>query len=282
MDRSWREADSQLDKWGISWLSIGVGVQGSTFKVQRSRFIPITWHRHQLVIVAGHHESVMRVLVVEDDERLAGLLKRGLAEESHVVDVVHDGRDGLDMAEDEIYDAVILDVMLPGRNGFEISSQMREDGIGTPILMLTARETLADRLEGFRAGADDYLTKPFAFEELSARLRAITRRGSPLVDDQRLTVGDLVMDLRAHEVTRGGHQVQLSPREYLLLEYLMRNPGQALTRTMILERVWDYSFDSVANVVDASIRRLRKAIDDDFDDQLIHTVRGVGYKIKEP
>ena len=219
---------------------------------------------------------------MEDDERLAGLLKRGLAEESHVVDVVHDGHDGLDMAEDEIYDAVILDVMLPGKNGFEIASQMREDGIGTPILMLTARETLSDRLEGFRAGADDYLTKPFAFEELSARLRAITRRGGPLVDDQRLAVGDLVMDLRAHEVSRGGTLIPLSPREYLLLEYLMRNPGQALTRTMILERVWDYSFDSVANVVDASIRRLRKAIDEEFDVQLIHTVRGVGYKIKEP
>jgi two-component system OmpR family response regulator len=224
----------------------------------------------------------MRVLVVEDDERLAGLLKRGLVEESHVVDVVHDGRDGMDMAEDEIYDAVILDVMLPGRNGFEIASQMREDGVGTPILMLTARETLADRLEGFRAGADDYLTKPFAFEELSARLRAITRRGVAPVDDQRLQVGDLVMDLRAHEVTRAGQSVQLSPREYLLLEYLMRNPGQALTRTMILERVWDYSFDSVANVVDASIRRLRKAVDEGYEDQLIHTVRGVGYKIKEP
>ena len=224
----------------------------------------------------------MRILVVEDDERLAGLLKRGLVEESHVVDVVHDGISGLDRAEDDIYDAVILDVMLPRRNGFQIAAQMREDGVLTPILMLTARDTLPDRLEGFRAGADDYLTKPFAFEELSARLRAITRRGGQTPDDQKLVVGDLVMDLRAHEVSRGGESVQLSPREYMLLEYLMRNPGQALTRTMILERVWDYTFDSVANVVDASIRRLRRAVDDDRGAQLIHTVRGVGYKIKVP
>ena len=171
--------------------------------------------------------------------------------------------------------------MLPGLNGFEVATRMREDGVATPILMLTARETLPDRLEGFRAGADDYLTKPFAFEELSARLRAITRRGTTTTDDQRLVVGDLVLDLRAHEVTRAGDQIVLSPREYMLLEYLMRNPGQALTRTMILERVWDYSFDSVANVVDASIRRLRRAIDDGREHQLIHTVRGVGYKIKE-
>lgn len=224
----------------------------------------------------------MRVLVIEDDERLAGLLKRGLIEESHVVDVIHDGEQGLDMAEDEIYDAVILDVMLPKRNGFQIASQMREDGIATPVLMLTARDTLPDRLEGFRAGVDDYLTKPFAFEELTARLRAITRRGTPVTDDQKLAVGDLEMDLRAHEVTRGGAQIDISPREYLLLEFLMRNPGQALTRTMILERVWDYTFDSVANVVDASIRRLRKAVDEGRDVQLIHTVRNVGYKIKAP
>ena len=225
----------------------------------------------------------MRILVVEDDERLAGLIRRGLVEESHVVDVVNDGNEALDRAEEGIYDAIILDVMLPGRNGFEITTQMREDDVPTPILMLTARDTLPDRLEGFRAGADDYLTKPFAFEELSARLRAITRRGLvPVVDDQRLVVGDLVMDLRAHEVTRGGTPIQLSPREYMLLEYLMRNAGQALTRTMILERVWDYTFESVANVVDASIRRLRKAVDDGWDTQLIHTVRGVGYKIKAP
>ncbi|HEV3310585.1 MAG TPA: response regulator transcription factor [Chloroflexota bacterium] len=223
----------------------------------------------------------MRVLVVEDDQRLAGLLKRGLAEESHVVDISHDGREGLDLAEEDIYDAVILDVMLPGLNGFQIATQMRQDGVTTPILMLTARETLPDRLEGFRAGADDYLTKPFAFEELSARLRAITRRGTTVADDQRLEVADLVMDLRAHEMARGGEQIVLSPREYMLLEYLMRNPGQALTRTMILERVWDYSFDSVANVVDASIRRLRRAVDDGREPQLIHTIRGVGYKIKE-
>jgi two-component system OmpR family response regulator len=225
----------------------------------------------------------VRILLVEDDARLGALVRRGLMEERHVVDLVLDGQEGLDRAQEGIYDAVILDVMLPTLNGLQIASQMRQDGFTTPVLMLTARDALPDRLEGFRAGADDYLTKPFAFEELSARLRAITRRGLPSqADSQVLAVGDLRMDLGAHEVTRAGTPIPLSPREYMLLEYLMRNPGQALTRTMILERVWDYTFESVANVVDASIRRLRKVIDEGWDVQLIHTVRGVGYKIKAP
>ncbi len=222
----------------------------------------------------------MRVLVVEDDSSLAGLLKRGLTEESHVVDVVHDGREGLERAEDDVYEAVILDVMLPGMDGIQIASRMREDGVSTPVLMLTAKDALPDRLRGFDAGADDYVTKPFAFEELMARLRAITRRAGAGGDEDRLTVADLVMDHKAHEVTRGGKLIELSPKEYALLEYLMRNQGHALSRTLILERVWDYTFDSFANVVDATIRRLRKAVDDGHDQQLIQTVRGVGYKIK--
>lgn len=222
----------------------------------------------------------MRVLIVEDDRSVAGLLKRGLSEESHVVDVVHDGQEGLERAEDDIYDAVILDLMLPMMDGIEVASTLRRDGFETPILMLTARDALPDRLRGFDAGADDYLTKPFAFQELTARLKAITKRTSGLSDDERLVVGDLVMDLRAHEVTRAGMPVQLSPREYTLLEYLMRNQGHALSRTMILDRVWEYTFDSFANVVDATIRRLRKSIDEGYDKQLIQTVRGVGYKIK--
>lgn len=222
----------------------------------------------------------MRVLVVEDDSSLAGLLKRGLTEESHVVDVVHDGHEGLERAEDDIYEAVILDVMLPGMDGIQIASRMREDGVTTPVLMLTAKDALPDRLRGFDAGADDYVTKPFAFEELMARLRAITRRAGSAADEDRLVVADLVMDHKAHEVTRGEKVIDLSPKEYALLEYLMRNQGHALSRTLILERVWDYTFDSFANVVDATIRRLRRAVDDGHDQQLIQTVRGVGYKIK--
>lgn len=222
----------------------------------------------------------LRVLVVEDDASVAGLLRQGLTEEGHVVDVANDGHTGLEMAEDGIHDALILDVMLPALDGVGVASALRREGIDIPILMLTARDALRDRLRGFDAGADDYLTKPFAFPELMARLKAITRRTGATPEDDRLIVGDLVMDLRAHEVTRGGRLLVLSPREYNLLEFLMRNEGRALSRTMILDRVWEYTFDSFANVVDATIRRLRKAVDEGQDTQLIQTVRGVGYKIK--
>jgi DNA-binding response OmpR family regulator len=165
-------------------------------------------------------------------------------------------------------------------DGLEIARRLREEQLTVPVLMLTARDTLHDRLRGFDVGADDYLTKPFAFEELLARLRAITRRGGRRTDEDRLVVGDLVLDRVAHEVQRGGAPIALSPKEFALLEYLMRHPGQVLSRTMIMERVWDYGFGSFANVVDATIRRLRKAVDEGFEQQLIQTVRGVGYKIK--
>lgn len=224
----------------------------------------------------------MRLLVVEDDRSLADLLRRGLIQERHAVDVSHDGDEGLERAEFGNYDAMILDVMLPGIDGLEVARRLRADGSDTPILMLTARDALHDRLRGFDAGADDYLSKPFAFEELLARLRAITRRSGAHADEDRLIVGDLVLDRRAHEVTRASRQLELTPKEFALLEYLMRHPGQVLSRTLILERVWDYGFDSFANVVDATIRRLRRAVDEGFDQPLIHTVRGVGYKIKAP
>ncbi len=223
----------------------------------------------------------MHVLVVEDDRALGDLLRRGLTQELHVVDVAHDGQDGLERAESGAYDALILDLMLPRLDGLEIARGLRADNNRVPILMLTARDALHDRLRGFDAGADDYLSKPFAFQELLARLRAITRRVGAPVEDDRLVVGDLVLDRRAHEVTRAGQPLDLSPKEFALLEYLMRHPGQVLSRTLILERVWDYSFDSFANVVDATIRRLRRAVDEGFERPLIHTVRGVGYKIKE-
>ena len=222
----------------------------------------------------------MRLLVVEDDRSLAEALRRGLTQEGHVVDIVHDGAAGLDLAESGLHDAVILDGMLPGLDGMAVVRQLREDDVPVPVLMLTARDALSDRLSGFNAGADDYLTKPFAFEELLARLRSLTRRAGTLIEHEQLVVGDLVMDTRAREVTRGGKGIDLPPREYALLEYLMRHPGQALSRTMILERVWEYGFDSFANVVDATILRLRRAIDEGDETPLIHTVRGVGYRIK--
>lgn len=224
----------------------------------------------------------MRILVVEDDRSLADLVRRGLTHEGHVIDVSHEGNEGLERAETRGYDALVLDVMLPGLDGLEIARSLRKSGSDTPILMLTARDGLHDRLRGFDAGADDYLSKPFAFEELQARLRAISRRTATQVEEDRLQVGDLLLDVRAHEVTRGGRPINLTAREFSLLEYLMRHPGQVLSRTLILERVWDYGFDSFANVVDATIRRLRLEVDEGFEVPLIHTVRGVGYKIKAP
>lgn len=184
----------------------------------------------------------MHVLVVEDEWAIADLLRRGLSAERHVVDVADSGDAGLARAETDAYDAIILDLMLPGMDGLQIARRLRAEGNSTPILMLTARDTLDDRLRGFDAGADDYLCKPFAFEELMARLRAITRRGAAPLEDDLLIVGDLVMDQRSHSVTRDGALLSLSLKEYALLEYLMRHPGQVMSRTLILERVWDYGF----------------------------------------
>ncbi len=222
----------------------------------------------------------MHLLLVEDDRALAGLLRRKLLRERFTIDLAHDGREGLERAESGVYDAVILDLMLPHIEGLAIARRLRAEQIDTPILMLTARDAIQDRVHGLQAGADDYLIKPFAFEELVARLHAITRRGVITPEADRLVVDDLVLDRRSGEVTRGGRPIVLAPKEYALLEYLMRHPGQVLSRTLILERVWEYGFDSFANVVDATIRRLRKAIDDGHERPLIHTVRGLGYKMK--
>ncbi|HXT36272.1 MAG TPA: response regulator transcription factor, partial [Chloroflexota bacterium] len=186
----------------------------------------------------------------------------------------------LEQAASGVYDAVILDLMLPHLDGISVARQLRADGVGTPVIMLTARDAVQDRVAGFGAGADDYLVKPFAFEELEARLQAVTRRGALAPESDVLVVGDLILDRRSREVSRAGRPIPLAPRDFALLEYLMRHPGQALSRTVILERVWDYGFESFANVVDATIRRLRKAIDEGCEQPLIHTVRGLGYKIK--
>jgi DNA-binding response OmpR family regulator len=222
----------------------------------------------------------MHLLIVEDDQVLADMLRRKLVSRRHTVEVAGDGPSGLEYAAGGAFDAVILDLMLPRLDGIALARRLRADGVGTPIIMLTARDAVQDRVAGFGAGADDYLIKPFAFEELEARLQAVSRRGALMPDADTLIVGDLVLDRGSREVTRAGQPITLAPRDFALLEYLMRHPGQALSRTVILERVWDYGFESFANVVDATIRRLRKAIDEGHELQLIHTVRGLGYKIK--
>jgi two-component system copper resistance phosphate regulon response regulator CusR len=221
----------------------------------------------------------VKLLVIEDSPSLAALLHKGLTAEHHEVDVSANGLDGVIRAERGGYDAVILDVVLPDLDGLQVADRLRRGNHDVPILMLTARDTLHDRLLGFELGADDYLVKPFAFEELLARLRAITKRGKA-PEDERLCVGDLVMDRRAHEVTRRGQSIHLTQKEFALLEYLMQHPGRALSRTMILDQVWDYTFGAGGNVLDVTIRRLRQAVDEGFDEPLILTVRGVGYKLK--
>lgn len=221
----------------------------------------------------------MRILVVEDDKKVASFVQKGLEEDGYAVDVATDGDTGLAMGLDRVHDAVILDVMLPGKPGFQVVRELRQAGIVTPILMLTARDTVEDKVQGLDAGADDYLTKPFVFAELLARLRALLRRGGD-ARPSKLQVADLVLDPATHSVTRGGQPITLTQREFALLEYLMRNTGRVCTRTSITEKVWDYSFDSGTNVIDVYVTYLRKKIDADRAPKLIHTVRGVGYTLK--
>jgi DNA-binding response OmpR family regulator len=223
----------------------------------------------------------MHILVVEDEQRLAHLLRRVLLEERYTVDLAHDGKSGLDLALSDTYDVVILDVMLPGMDGLEICRQMRTEHIMSPVLMLTARGAIEDRVTGLNVGADDYLTKPFAMEELLARINALLRRRNrPFDDMHQLTVGDLTLDLVRHEARRAGRVIELTAKEFALLEYLMRHAGQALTRTQIVDAVWRYDLDALSNVVDIYIHYLRDKIDQGFSYPLIKTVRGVGYKIE--
>ncbi|MEL6962290.1 MAG: response regulator transcription factor [Pseudomonadota bacterium] len=222
----------------------------------------------------------MRVLVIEDDKSVAEFVRTGLIELGHTVDVVHDGRDGLFQATCESYDAIIVDMMLPSVDGLAILNALRASKIGTPMLVLSAKSKVKDRVEGLRAGADDYLVKPFAFEELVARLEVIVTRGG--ARDERLTTlaaHDLEMDLLARTVTRSGSEIELHATEFKLLEYLLRHKGNVVTRTMILENVWDYNFDPQTNIIDVHISRLRQKIDKGHDKPVITTVRGAGYKI---
>jgi heavy metal response regulator len=220
----------------------------------------------------------MRVLVVEDDLRIAEFIRKGLEEEGHAVDVAHDGDEALDWPAVVDFDAIVLDIMLPGRDGIEVCRTLRTRGVRTPILMLTARDTVEDRVAGLDSGADDYLVKPFAFAELLARLRALMRR-EPVLLGTTLEVADLSLDTSTRQVSRAGQPVTLTNKEFALLEYLMRHPNQVLTRTMIAEHVWNFDFDTGTNVIDVHIRYLRRKIDDPHDLKLIQTVRGAGYRI---
>lgn len=222
----------------------------------------------------------MRVLIVEDDRKVASFVARGLREEGWTADVAHDGEDGLLKAAVHPYDVIVLDVMLPQRSGFEVTRELRARDIATPVLMLTARDTSDDVVTGLDAGADDYLTKPFAFDELLARLRALLRRGGRERLD-RLTYADVEVDLIRHQASRGGAALDLTPLEFRLLEYLMRNQERVVRRTELLEKVWDLSFDPMSNVVDVHVRRLRQKLRKGSSSHLVQTVRGVGYVLRE-
>jgi two-component system OmpR family response regulator len=221
----------------------------------------------------------MRVLVIEDDREMARYLQKALAESGHTADVAADGEEGLTLARDGGYDVLIVDRMLPRRDGLSIVRTLRSEGVHTPVLILSALGDVDDRVKGLKAGSDDYLTKPYAFSELLARIEALTRRADPQESQARYVVGDLVLDRLSRRVTRAGELIPLQPREYRLLEYLMKNAGQIVTRTMLLEQVWDYHFDPQTNVIDVHISRLRAKIDKNFDKPLLHTVRGAGYMI---
>src|SRR5579863_1487002 len=223
----------------------------------------------------------MRILVVEDNHRLNRSLQMNLAHEGYSVDVAYDGQEGQDLAELTPYDVIILDILLPKKDGLEVCRDLRLRRVPTPILLLTARDSVDDRVQGLDCGADDYLVKPFAMRELLARLRALLRRQQPYKEG-RLTIGDLVMDPITHTVEREGRPLDLTPKEFALLEYLMYHPNQVVTRDMIEQHIWNYDFECESNVIDVYIRRLRRKIDDPFAVKLLTTVRGVGYRLQPP
>ena len=222
----------------------------------------------------------MKVLFIEDDRGIAHFVKKGLEENYLTVDMAYDGEEGMYLALHERYDLFILDIMLPKLDGIEILKSIREKDIDTPVIFLTAKDTEKDIVKGLNLGADDYMVKPFSINELLARVRAILRRDKAQWVSE-LKVADLVVDLKTHKVFRGGKRIDLTPKEYALLEYLMRNEGQILTRTMISESIWDYHFDSLTNVIDVHIYHLRNKIDKGFEPQLLHTIKGVGYVLEQ-
>ena len=223
----------------------------------------------------------MRVLLVEDDSKIASFIIKGLKAEGFAVDHEDNGEDGLHMALTEPYDAAVIDIMLPKMDGLSLVENIRREKLKTPIIILSAKGEVDDRVKGLHTGADDYLTKPFAFSELLARLQALIRRSSDVAEPTKLTVADISMNLITREVVRAGQKIDLQPLEFSLLEYLLRNAGRVVSKTMIMEHVWDYYFDPQTNVVESRIYKLREKIDKGFSKKMIHTVRGVGYVLKE-
>lgn len=222
----------------------------------------------------------MRILIVEDEKKVAAFIKKGFEEETYAVDVAHDGEEGYNLAEMGQYDLIVLDLMLPKMNGMDVLGKLRDNKVNTPIILLTAKDSVEDKVTGLNKGADDYLTKPFAFSELLARVRSLLRRGQTETKTV-LQVGNLTLDLVSHKVNRDGEEIELTGKEYSLLEYFMRNEGKVLTRTMIAEHVWDYNFDTFTNVIDVYVNHLRKKIDKKHSEKLLHTLRGVGYVMRE-
>ena len=223
----------------------------------------------------------MRILVVEDDKKIASFVAKGLKEAGYAVDIAHGGLDGLDLGLSGVYDAAVVDIMLPGIDGLTLIERLRAKKNNTPVIILSAKRTVDDRVKGLQAGGDDYLTKPFSFSELLARVQALIRRDTRVAEPSTLTVGDLSVDLLTREAKRDETIISLPAREFALLEYLMRNPGRIISKTSILENIYDYSFDPQTNVVDVLVCRLRNKIDKDFDRKILHTVRGMGYVLKD-
>jgi two-component system copper resistance phosphate regulon response regulator CusR len=230
--------------------------------------------------VALNKEPPMRILVVEDEAKLSSFIKRGLVAERYAVDVARDGRSGLELAETYQYDLIILDLMLPEMDGGEVLRRIRRQNSSVPVLILSARDSVDDKVSHMERGADDYLTKPFAFAELLVRIKALMRRG-PVNRASTIRISDLELDRLSQQVKRGGHRIDLTSKEYALLEYLMSNAGRVLSRNMIIEHVWDQSFDGITNIVDVYIRHLRNKVDSGHESKLLKTVRGVGYTIRE-
>ncbi len=223
----------------------------------------------------------MRVLVVEDDKKIAAFVMNGLRQAGFAVDHASDGEEGLHLALHESYDAAVIDIMLPKLDGLSLIDALRRSGVATPVLILSARRTVDDRVKGLEAGGDDYLTKPFAFSELLARVQALIRRSTGSTAATNLKAGELTMDLLTRRVVRAGEEIDLQPKEFSLLEYFMRNQGRVVSKTLIMEHIYDYSFDPQTNVVDVLVCRLRNKLDKDFDKKMIQTIRGVGYVLKE-
>jgi len=223
----------------------------------------------------------MRILVVDDDTRLCSIVRRGLLEEAYAVDVAYDGEEGEYMAEVNPYDLIILDIMMPKKDGIQVCRELRARRINTPIMMLTARDAVEDRVRGLDAGADDYMVKPFSFSELLARVRALLRREA-MTKSPEIALGDLVLNTLTRQVRRGHRTIDLTTKEYVILEYFMRHPNAVVTRTTLEEHAWDYDFDSMSNLVDVYIRRLRRKLDDKDEESLLQTVRGAGYRLRVP